>query len=405
MASEISGMGTTFNLPNYHGELFAMTPQDTPLLSAIGGLTGGGMASSREFEWQKYGLRDPGQNTVVEGAPAPTAGNQARENVRNVCQIHQETASVSYTKQATPGQSTTPDAAPYITDSGTNPVSNELSWQVKQKLAEIALDVNWSFINGTYANPTSNATARKTRGLIQAITSNVADNSSSTVTGLSATGSTDSIAETATALANGDIIVFTATGTTGLIAGRRYYVVGKTTDAFKVSATSGGAAVDIADSTSNVDYLVPSSTALTVDDVDGLVQQVYDNGGLTGGTATFLTNSSQKRAITAAYATAYGKQINIIKGNVGGVNVTQIETDFGVFNIMLDRHVPQDALIVATLDQLKPVFLNVPNKGVFFEEPLAKTGASDDVQIYGEIGLAYGNEAAHGVMRGNKIAA
>ena len=31
-------------------------------------------------------------------------------------------------------------------------------------------------------------------------------------------------------------------------------------------------------------------------------------------------------------------------------------------------------------------------------EPLAKTGASDDVQIYGEIGLEYGNEKAHGCL-------
>jgi hypothetical protein len=46
------------------------------------------------------------------------------------------------------------------------------------------------------------------------------------------------------------------------------------------------------------------------------------------------------------------------------------------------------------------VFLNIPGKGVLFEEELAKTGASDKSQIYGEIGLAYGNQAAHGVLRG-----
>jgi hypothetical protein len=33
--------GTTFNLPNFVGELFELTPADTPFLSAIGGLTGG----------------------------------------------------------------------------------------------------------------------------------------------------------------------------------------------------------------------------------------------------------------------------------------------------------------------------------------------------------------------------
>jgi hypothetical protein len=46
------------------------------------------------------------------------------------------------------------------------------------------------------------------------------------------------------------------------------------------------------------------------------------------------------------------------------------------------------------------VFLETPGKGHFFEEPLAKTGASDEVQIYGEIGLEYGKETAHGLYRG-----
>ena len=85
------------------------------------------------------------------------------------------------------------------------------------------------------------------------------------------------------------------------------------------------------------------------------------------------------------------------------MNVTQLETDFGMLNVMLDRHVPKDAIIVCSLDQLAPVFLNVPGKGVFFEEPLAKTGSTDAVQIYGEIGLKFGNEKAHGVLRGLKV--
>ena len=42
----------------------------------------------------------------------------------------------------------------------------------------------------------------------------------------------------------------------------------------------------------------------------------------------------------------------------------------------------------------------VPGKGVLFEEELAKTGSSDKTQIYGEIGLKYGNALAHGVLRG-----
>ena len=41
--------------------------------------------------------------------------------------------------------------------------------------------------------------------------------------------------------------------------------------------------------------------------------------------------------------------------------------------------------------------------GVFFVEPLSKVGAAENYQLYGEVGLAYGNEKAHAVMRGLKV--
>ena len=47
--AEVLGQGTTYNLPNYVGELFATTPQDTPFTSANGGLTGGRKTRSTKF--------------------------------------------------------------------------------------------------------------------------------------------------------------------------------------------------------------------------------------------------------------------------------------------------------------------------------------------------------------------
>ena len=61
----ITGLGTTYNLPNYVGELFAASPEDTPLLSAIGGLTGGESVGSTIFEWQGYDLRDADFPVVI----------------------------------------------------------------------------------------------------------------------------------------------------------------------------------------------------------------------------------------------------------------------------------------------------------------------------------------------------
>lgn len=396
----VSGIGTTFNLPNYHGELFSVTPSDTPLLSAIGGLTGGEQTDSTAFEWQADDLRAPAQPGVLEGANAPTAQERARSNVSNVVQIHHEKVEVSYTRQAAMGQYATPGSAPYrsLAGAGADPVVNEMDYQITKALQTIALDVNFSFINGLVNVPTTNAAARKTKGLIQACTSN-ATNKGTALTGASA--STDTITVTH-ALSNGDKVVFTDVGaSTAVVPGRVYYVVEKsTTVSFKVAETSGGTAVTIG--TATVSLNVPSGTATDMTVIEDFIQVVYDNGGLTSGLGTLLVGSTQKRALTAAYAGAYGKVFSVI-GNVGGVNVTQLETDFGMLNVMLDRHVPKDAIIVCSLDQLAPVFLNVPGKGVFFEEPLAKTGSTDAVQIYGEIGLKFGNEKAHGVLRGLKV--
>ncbi len=45
-------MGDSYDLPNYVGELFNITPNDTPFLSAIGGMTGGKSVTSKQFTWQ-----------------------------------------------------------------------------------------------------------------------------------------------------------------------------------------------------------------------------------------------------------------------------------------------------------------------------------------------------------------
>lgn len=397
----ITGQGTTYNLPNYVGELFSITPSDTPLLSAIGGLTGGEEVSSPKFGWQTSDLGARKQPGNLEGANAPTASERARANVENVCQIHQETVEVSYTKQASTGQVTTPSSAPYYTADGSpNPVLSELDWQVEQTLKQIAGDVNFSFWNGLLNIPTTNAAARKTRGLIQAAATN-AVNKGTALTGASA--STDTITVTH-ALSNGDKVVFTDVGaSTAIQVGRVYYVVEKSTTAsFKVTATSGGTAITIG--TATVSLIACWTTALTTTVFEDLVQQVYDNGGLREGLGTIAVNTTQKRALSAAYADAYGKSdVYVGTRNIAGVNLQQIETDMGTLNVMLDSDIPIDAIVVVSLDQLVPKFLNFPDKGNFFEEPLAKVGSADRVQIYGEIGLQYGNEKAHGVLRGLKV--
>jgi hypothetical protein len=397
----ITGLGLTYNLPNYVGELFQLTPEDTPLLSAIGGLTGGKAVNSTEWSWQTADQRDPSQRTRLEGATAPTSEERVRGTVKNVVEIHQEQVSVSYTKQAATAQLATPSSAPFqINGDQNNPIQRELDWQVERALKAIALDVNWTFINGSYVQPTTNSTARQTRGLLSAIATNRSAKGTA-VTG--ASSATNIVTATGSGVTTNDKIVFTATGAaTNIVAGRTYYVTTIDANTFNVSTTQGGSALTLGTAT-GLAFTKLWTTTLTKDHVNSLLQLAYDNGGISDqGTATLLCNSAQKIAITSAYASAYAGHFEQSR-NVGGVNMTTIITDFGVLNVMMDRHMPQDTIAAVSLEQLQPVFLEVPGKGHFFEEPLARTGASDNVQLYGEIGLEYGNERAHAVMTGLKI--
>lgn len=309
----ISGLGTTYNLPNYVGELFNVSPEDTPFLSAIGGLTGGVSVNSTVFTWSSYDLRDAADDRQrVEGADAPTAEGRVRVAGSNVLEIHQEQVSVTYTKQAATNQFSNVDGDPFV--GGVNAVQDELAWQLQQEFKQIARDVEKSFITGEYQLPANNSTPRKTRGVLEAIETNVVD---------------------------------------------------------------------------------CNDAVLTADDVLDLMQEVWENGGIQESeTRTLLVNAALKRKLTSLFVT--DKSYQEASRNVGGVNLQTIETDFGVTNLVLDRYVPADVIIVASLEECAPAFMEIPGKGHFFAEPLAKTGASEKVQVYGEIGLRYGNERKHG---------
>lgn len=397
----ITGQGDTFDLPNYVGELFSITPEDTPFLSAIGGLTGGEAADATLFQWQGYDLRDADATRQrLEGADAPTPEARVRFNVNNVVEVHQEALEISYTKLAATGQfnSTGSTHAGAVGLQGQNPVMRELDWQIAQALKQVARDVHKSFITGTFNNPSTNATARRTRGIMEATATNVSTQGGTAIGTATIESDTEVWTITAHGLAVGDeIAVTTATGgAIGVLAENQIYFVRTVPDAntFTVAARSGGAAVAFATDGGAVVY---EATPLTEDLVLDLVQQAWENGGLMESeTATVLTNATLKRALTELFITRknYQEQTR----NVGGVSVQTIETDFGRLNLMLDRHMPSAALQLVSLEECAPVFLPVPGKGFLFVEELAKVGAAERRQMYGEIGLKYGNERKHAKM-------
>lgn len=394
--SGITAVGSTFNEPNYHGELIALTPTDTPLLSAAGGVGGAGQVTDTTIEWQTYDLRDPEIAPALEGGDAPAANARVRANVTNRVQIFHKTVGTTYTKQGAYNQyASAVNGAP-------NPITNEHSWQVMQELKQIALDVNYSFWNAVRHDPSDNSTARQMAGLLSVMTSNKIEKKPLTTGAASAT---DTITPaSAHGLVANDKVVFTdVDGLTSIKPGRAYWVKSvSTTVSFKISETKGGPAITVGTADALSYYEVNAANVVGTDDVDGLLQSVYDNGGITEqDTATLFVPSGQKRAITKAYRDASdGTALLGGTRNVGGVSVSTIITDFGTLNVAIDRHLPADAIAVVSVNELQPVYLNIPGKGVLFEEELAKTGSVDKTQIYGEIGLKYGNEASHGVLRG-----
>ncbi|MGH3933646.1 MAG: SU10 major capsid protein [Pseudonocardiaceae bacterium] len=397
----ISGQGTTFNLPNFVGELFAVTPTDTPFLSAIGGLTGGEAANATLFQWQGYDLRSPdAARQRLEGANAPTAEQRVRFNVNNVVEIHQESVEVTYTKLGATGQySSTGSSHPHQAGlSGSNPVLAELDWQVDQQLIQIARDVEVAFLTGTFNNPNTNATARRTRGILSATATNVVDKAVLKGTAAIA-ASTDLFTLAAHGMANGTAVVvktFTGGAVGVLTEDTLYYVRDSLTNTFALATKPGGAPV-LFSVDGGAD--VYTATALTEAFVLDLLQDVWTNGGISmSETATLMCNATLKRALTKIFITDKGFQEGT--RTVGGVHVMTIETDFGTLNIMLNRHLPNALLSVVSLEECSPVFLPIPGKGFLFVEPLPIQGSAERNQIYGEIGLKYGNERAHGKLLG-----
>ena len=101
--ANVTGTGTSFNLPNFAGELFTASPTKTPFLSMIGGLSGGRQTESDEFDTgQLYEFPEATQPEISEQASetAPAATALVREQKTNVTQIFQESIVLTYAKLA-----------------------------------------------------------------------------------------------------------------------------------------------------------------------------------------------------------------------------------------------------------------------------------------------------------------
>lgn len=130
-------------------------------------------------------------------------------------------------------------------------------------------------------------------------------------------------------------------------------------------------------------------TELTKDMLDELFRNAAVDG-FDWSNATIFVDAYNKQMISKLYAKVPDDR------TIGGANIEQIYTDFGKVMVVFEP-LMKGTLGLFNMNVIKPVFRNIVGKGagVFYED-LAKVGASERGQLYGEMGLDYGSERFHG---------
>jgi len=304
---------TSFGVLNYSGMLFNKGNTRTPLSAAIGSKAK--LTNHVEFvTGQEYTTGGGAQPAISENAsltaPEPTIITRAQKT--NVTQIFMEAVGISYAKQSNMGTL----SGVNIANQQANPI-NELDFQVAAKIAKVNRDIEYTFINGQYNKATTDATVNKTRGLVEAITTNV------------------------TAMANQPLGLW-----------------------------------DIAD----------------------MVKKVYGANAPTSGLVVWCD------AITLfqinADAVQNGLTVVPASREINGIALSSVVTPIGVVYLYLGEFLPAGTALLLNLDVIAPVYQPVPGKGNFFLEPLAKVGAGEKYQLFGQIGLDHGPEWYHGKWTG-----
>ena len=109
-----------------------------------------------------------------------------------------------------------------------------------------------------------------------------------------------------------------------------------------------------------------STAELTEDAVVDALQKVWEAGA--NGELYAFVNASTKRAFNKIFKDQVSQVVN--QGEQGmGIIVSRVETDFGAINLVLDRHMPADKVMIVDLDKVELAEL----RKVAYTE-LAKTG-------------------------------
>jgi hypothetical protein len=309
-----TGTVQSFLVPNYSGLLYNKANTNTPFLNSISGRVK--YTNSVEFVCGQFYTSEEGEIPEISETAsliAPTATYVTRSQMTNVTQIFHETVSISYAKQSNMATLSGVNIAGQVQ----NP-TNELDFQTASKMNKVKRSIEKTFIQGVFNKATKDTEVNKTRGILEAITTNV----------VAAAGAVLDL-----------------------------WLVNDVVTKIK---NAGG---DI----TNLQMLLNSANLL----------QLHGNAIEMG------------MKVGEPYMNAYGIMVRDLLLPVGCV------LHFG-----LGEFLPEGTALIYNPSVCGPVEQPVPGKGNFFREPLAKTGAGETHQIFGQIGLDHGPEWFHGKITG-----
>lgn len=144
--------------------------------------------------------------------------------------------------------------------------------------------------------------------------------------------------------------------------------------------------------TSNVIDL--NGKPLRVWDVAELMKLVYEAQGSLNGLVLWVDPVSLFQL--NADAEQNGNTIVPASRNINGIAINTLLTPLGEVGVYLGEFLPEGTVMLWNPAVVAPVEQPHPEKGNFFLEELAKTGAGAKYQIFGQVGLDHGPEWYHG---------
>jgi hypothetical protein len=140
--------------------------------------------------------------------------------------------------------------------------------------------------------------------------------------------------------------------------------------------------------TSNISSNSGTARVLTQKLLEDQLQNIWSAGGMPD---VIICNAFQKRLISSFYS---GSVRTERTERTGGVVIDTIQTEFGNYDVMLNRRAPTNKVYIAERAKMGWVTLRD-----WFVHPLAVTGDFVKSEIVGEFGFVVLNESAHGYIK------